>query len=435
MLKAKSKPACVFLKIILILFLYILFKMYVSGKSDDPTDVDYVPTIFSSVAYPKTPPLKRKSTNSSNKMVEELGSKRRKKIQPKDCINVWDSDHDYCFNPSKKCSEMSDYDKLLLENERLKKEVNGSVCDIEQIIGDKVNCLRYTGLPCYEVFDSLVEYLFQQAEVNFARFSLKKKSGPKKKLTFSQELLLVLARLKTGMFQFDLANRFQISEGQVSKLFCEWINFLFLELKMLFECPDSESVKANSSQCFDEFKDVKMVIDCTEIFTQQPKKSQSRKEVYSNYKSHNAVKFLVGMSPNLGVTYVSKGWGGRASDTHITINSDKFLENMKPGDQVMADRGFGTNKISDQLASQGVEIVMPSFKGRNRSQLSRQEVLKSEECSKVRIHIERMIQRIKCWHILDREQQLKIHDIIEQVFTVVAYMSNFQTSIIKPRQK
>ena len=296
-----------------------------------------------------------------------------------------------------------------------------------------MNCLRYTGLPTYEVFDSVVEYLYQQAESNFARFSLKKRCGPKRKLTFTQELLLVLARLKTGMFQFDLANRFQISEGQVSKLFYEWLNFLYLELKLLFECPDSETVTSNSSHCFEEFSDVKMVIDCTEVFTQQSKKSQSRKEVYSNYKSHNTVKFLVGMSPNLGVTYVSKGWGGRASDTHITINSDNLLESMKPGDQIMADRGFGTNKISDQFSAQGVEIVMPSFKGRNRSQLSKKEVMKSEECSKVRIHIERIIQRIKCWHILDREQQIKVHDIIEQVVTVVAYMTNFQTSMIKPR--
>ena len=138
------------------------------------------------------------------------------------------------------------------------------------------------------------------------------------------------------------------------------------------------------------------------------------------------------MSHNLGVTYVSKGWGGRASDTFITLNSDEFLENLKGGEMIMADRGFGTNKISDQLSAQGVKMVMPSFKGRERSQLSRAEVLNSEKCSKARIHIERIIQRIKTWHILDRDQQLKMHDIIEQVFTVVSYLTNFQTSIIKP---
>ena len=425
------------LKIYLIKLFIVISHLYVAEKSNNPTDVDFIPSVFQEMAVPKRPSQKRTTKNSSSDFVNAFDQgKKKRKISHN---SVWESDHSYCYVPEKKQKiEMSELEMLRLENIKLKKEKehleNKSNC-IEEVIGSDANCLRYTGLPSFEIFSAISEYLLEQAEKNFKRFSSKHSAGAKKKLTFHQELLLVLARLKTGIFQFDLANRFKISEGQMSKIFSEWLNFLFLELKCLFECPDAGTAKMNSSECFDNFADVRMIIDCTEIFTQQPKKSQSRKEVYSNYKSHNTIKFLVGMSPNLGVTYVSKGWGGRASDTYITINSDVFLENLKEGDSIMADRGFGTNQISSQLSAQGVNIVMPSFKGRERSQLSKSEVVSSEKCSKARIHIERIIQRIKTWHILDRDQQLKMHDIIEQVFTVVAYLTNFQTSIIKPNYR
>jgi hypothetical protein len=45
---------------------------------------------------------------------------------------------------------------------------------------------------------------------------------------------------------------------------------------------------------------------CTEIFVQNPSKLDARKQVYSNYKHHNTFKFLVGVSPQMGITYVSR---------------------------------------------------------------------------------------------------------------------------------
>ena len=51
----------------------------------------------------------------------------------------------------------------------------------------------------------------------------------------------------------------------------------------------------------------------------------------------------------------------------------------------MADRGLGTNKVTDQLKYHGVDLVIPKFKGRDRSQLTAGKILNSEECSRVRM--------------------------------------------------
>ena len=55
------------------------------------------------------------------------------------------------------------------------------------------------------------------------------------------------------------------------------------------------------------------------------------------------------------ICYVSKCWGGQASDVHI-VNKSGFLNNIDPFDQVMADKGF---TIEKQLLLHGAKLVIP----------------------------------------------------------------------------
>ena len=91
----------------------------------------------------------------------------------------------------------------------------------------------------------------------------------------------------------------------------------------------------------------------------------------------------------MGVTYVSRMYGGRASDKFITTDSADLLLNLAQGKGgVMADRGF---LIEGVLNDKGVKLHMSSFKGSDRPQLSAREVFSSEKISIVRIHNERAI--------------------------------------------
>lgn len=74
---------------------------------------------------------------------------------------------------------------------------------------------------------------------------------------------------------------------------------------------------------------------------------------------------------------------------------------------------------------------MPPFKGSHRSQLSPEEVMKGKGIAEVRIHVERAIGRIKTFHILDTDMKLSMKDVTEQIFTVCAFLTNFQTPYIK----
>lgn len=63
--------------------------------------------------------------------------------------------------------------------------------------------------------------------------------------------------------------------------------------------------------------------------------------MFSSYKHNDITKYLIGITAKGSICFLSKGWSGHTSDKHITQNSC-FLDNLLPGDIVLADRGFDT---------------------------------------------------------------------------------------------
>ncbi|WAR07397.1 THA11-like protein, partial [Mya arenaria] len=236
--------------------------------------------------------------------------------------------------------------------------------------------------------------------------------GVKTKVTDAEteELFIVLVKLKTGNFNEDLAMTFDISPTHVSSIFTTHINLLANELKILFEMQASDEEQANN---------LKVVLDCTELMAQRAANLDVRKKTFSNYK-HDSSKFLVGLSPNL----TTLGW--ESIRQKITLNSEGLMDHLKPGDAVMADRGFN---VAMEFKKKGVQLLTPDFKGRDRAQITAEEARRSEYISKARIHVKRIIQRIKTFCFLERTMRLNMQDIITQVFIVCAYLTNIQMPI------
>ena len=92
------------------------------------------------------------------------------------------------------------------------------------------------------------------------------------------------------------------------------------------------------------------------------------------------------MCPQGLTTFVSKTWGGRVSDKHLTLNSG-FLNKLLPGDIVLADRGFD---IGEDVARTQASLEIPAFT-RGRDQLSPKDIEDTRQLANVRIHIERVI--------------------------------------------
>lgn len=133
----------------------------------------------------------------------------------------------------------------------------------------------------------------------------------------------------------------------VSTIFHKWIDVMSIELKCLVCWPDHGTVRANLPSCFKKhFSSVICIIDCFELFIERPIAFEPRAATYSNYKKHNTLKVLIGITPTGSISFISQAWGGRISDKEITQKSG-FLDKIEYGDWVMADRGFN---VSDELA-------------------------------------------------------------------------------------
>ena len=98
-------------------------------------------------------------------------------------------------------------------------------------------------------------------------------------------------------------------------------------------------------------------------------------QTWSNYKHHNTVKFLLGITPQETISYISQLAGGRMSDKQIVVK---------------ADRGFTCDHAHMVLA----EIKIPPFT-KGKKQLEKIELDWSRELSMVRIHVECIIGALK----------------------------------------
>ena len=114
--------------------------------------------------------------------------------------------------------------------------------------------------------------------------------GPSRKLTLEQEFFLVVVKLRVGLLQHDLAHRFQISVGKVSQIFITWIKLLSKELGVLIVWPSKGQVRRTLPDCFKKlYPNVRVIIDCTEIFTETPSSLEVQCLLWSEYKHHTTV--------------------------------------------------------------------------------------------------------------------------------------------------
>ena len=89
---------------------------------------------------------------------------------------------------------------------------------------------------------------------------------------------------------------------------------------------------------------------------------------------------------------------------------------------------MGGFDIADILPS-GVTLNIPLFKG-GRGQLNKKETDETARIAAVRKHVEYAIGRIKNYHILDGNCPLSMAPLMNQVFTVSSYLTNFLPPLV-----
>lgn len=340
--------------------------------------------------------------------------------------------------------QQQELEQLRSELTRAKEREALSKFGLDRFLGSKEDINFYTGFPDSQTLLELWKYIESDASdltyYSYVRDTTEPSSedtfpflnkmsrkypgsnvGGKRILKPVDEFWLVLTRLRLGLF--ERAHRFNVSLSTISDIMITWINLLFVVLGGFPTWASRESIKQHLPEAFKgKFENVKCIIDCTEIKVQTPMCLEKQSELYSEYKSHNTYKGLVGISPNAWVTFVSHLYGGNISDREI-VEKSHFVDLLEPPDLIMADRGF---EIQDFLASKRVKIYIPPKQQSAQDQFSKEECFETMRIANLRIHIERAIRRVKGWHIFDQVLPLSMNGIVNQMWAVCCILVNWQ---------
>ena len=299
---------------------------------------------------------------------------------------------------------------------------------LERYGTDPANLMFFTGFSNHKQLMEFFEWLKPLGQQMSYPYSVSKSGiglARNRRLIMCDEFFLTLCRLHAGLLEQDLADRFRISLATVSRVFLAWLNLLYVVLGSISVWPSRAAIdyfmpatmKAN-------FPNVRVIIDCTEIFTQKPSSLVANSQMYSSYKSHSTFKVLVGIAPHGPFTFISSLFTGSISDVELTKVSG-LLDLLQPGDAVMADKGFTIGKL---LAEHDVGLVIPHFLSA-RGQFTSDEVAQNDAITACRVHVERAIRRVKENRILQGIIPLSMLGSINQIWTVCCLLSNFRGSL------
>ena len=296
---------------------------------------------------------------------------------------------------------------------------------------EKVN--TYMGLPSLSAFDDLVQLITPVASnMQYWRGSqkyiprqeiLQSKSGPARKLSVREELVMVLMKLRLGLINELLGDMFGVSSSSVSQIFNTYARMLSKVVKPLIFWPPKERIHEHLPKDMEKYPNLRVTIDCTEVFIERPRHLDLQAQTWSDYKKHNTVKVLIGISPNGAITFLSKAWGGRTSDKKITCDSG-FLDLLDHRDLVMADRGF---PIQEDLLLRGAKLLIPPPSS-GMDQMIRSQVQKTKAVANARIHVERAIGQMKRYSILTGTLPISLVPLVDD--TVCAALCNLHPPLV-----
>ena len=213
----------------------------------------------------------------------------------------------------------------------------------------------YTGLPSIKVLMKTFDHV--APSVNRKSLTLDK----------FQESVIVLMKLWLNVPFQDLAYSFSISTSvSTASRISSWIRVMDARLFPLMYWPERHQLWHTMPMCFKYLfgNKVTVILDCFEVFIEKPSILLARVQTFSSYKDRNTIEILIGITPQGTICYVSKAWGGRTSDKHLTENC-----------------GF---TVSESVGPKHAKLVIPFTKG-----LRQLDPIDVEETRG--IHVERVI--------------------------------------------
>lgn len=191
----------------------------------------------------------------------------------------------------------------------------------ESFCNDDKKIAFFTGLPSLALLTLIL------SQMNHALDTVKVK-----KLTNFQKLILTLMKLRNNLSFRGLAYWFDIRNDEASYCFKNVVVFSEFQFRSLIHWPDQECLKSVVPSSFREAfgNSVVVIIDCFEIHSEQASNAKAQAQCFFNFKHTQTSKYLIGITTNGSVSFISDRYAGWSSDKYISENSG-FLDHLLRG--------------------------------------------------------------------------------------------------------
>lgn len=364
----------------------------VGQKSEDAMSPAYIPSVFSFTSSPK-----KRGAEQGLERYKAAKRRREEKQKTEAACGAADgvvalSSNDIVYPPdSVTVATQTDLTAMVLsaleqDNQRMTTElkevhVAKGYPSQEDLKNNEKTLRFYTGLSSFTVLMAL-----------FGLVSVSVPEPRAAKLSHFDCFILTLMKLRLNASNYDLGFRYGVSESTICRALTKWIEAMDIRLSFLIMWPDRESIQRTMPFCFQPHYGLRVtsIIDCFELFIEKPSDLLAKSCTWSQYKHYNTAKYLISITPQGIISFISNGWGGRVSDKHIVEHSG-YLNKLLPGDVVLADRGFD---VADSVAMLGATLDIPAFT-RGCEQLQPSDVESTRKLANVRIHVERIIGAVR----------------------------------------
>ncbi|KAE8745527.1 hypothetical protein FOCC_FOCC007790 [Frankliniella occidentalis] len=278
-------------------------------------------------------------------------------------------------------------DERKLRDIGIQVDLNNSSGIFSSVLSSDKKLFSATGIHSLALLDSLTTAFDKLAPAStYGNFSL----------CTRDRIILTMIKVKLTVSFSSLAAFFDLTIQTCCNYFYDSVIVLSKILTCMIVWPDKEKILKNMPKCFRHYKSTRAILDAYEIPVEKPKCIACRIRLYSHYKKKFTAKVMMICTPSGLVSHCGSSFGGRASDKVVTQATGVYGM-CDPGDGLMVDKGFDIDKeCQDSLLA----LIRPPFMRSKTKKFSRAESVQCAKIARARVHVERIIQRVREYHIL-----------------------------------
>jgi hypothetical protein len=224
-------------------------------------------------------------------------------------------------------------DKLQEENLKLRAQMRKMQADSMSILEINIDNFRknvvmveyYSGFTRFDQLTSFFEDCKKIAHPLIEKY---------RRMPLFTEFMMVLLQFRLGVTFNDVAARFKLEPEKAKDACIRWINGMYDWSKRHLNWLNTKAKTPQASKFTRMYgQGVVSVLDVFEVLIPKPLNDEACLLTWSPLRDHYTIKYLLSVTPQGKVNFLSDGWGGVVTDKQITEECG-FLDFLDAGERV-----------------------------------------------------------------------------------------------------